>query len=57
MNGIQLDNRASNLQWGTHRQNMQDKIRHGTSKRVKRCPNGHRLPHQSKRYQVCNMCI
>jgi len=31
LNGIKLDNRISNLRWGTHRENMRDKIRHGTN--------------------------
>lgn len=30
-NGTANDNRAANLRWGTHAENMRDKIRHGTS--------------------------
>ena len=30
MNGVQTDNRAINLEWGTQSQNELDKIRHGT---------------------------
>lgn len=31
MNGDPLDNRPSNLRWGTHRENIHDQIRHGTA--------------------------
>lgn len=30
LNGISRDNRAANLKWGTHADNAQDAIRHGT---------------------------
>lgn len=31
LNGNCLDNRLENLCWGTHQENMQDQIRHGTA--------------------------
>ena len=31
LNGNPLDNRPSNLRWGTHKENMQDQLRHGTA--------------------------
>ena len=31
LNGIQTDNRASNLEWGTHRENSADAAKHGTT--------------------------
>lgn len=31
MDGNHLNNRADNLEWGTHRENMLDKRRHGTA--------------------------
>ena len=30
-NGIRSDNRSENLRWGTHKENMQDSIVHGTT--------------------------
>lgn len=30
LNGDPLDNRLCNLKWGTHKENMQDQIKHGT---------------------------
>jgi len=32
LNGNPIDNRASNLRWGTKKENAQDSIRHGTNK-------------------------
>lgn len=32
-NGDMTDNRPSNLRWDTHKNNMQDMVRHGTSQR------------------------
>lgn len=36
LNGIKTDNRASNLKWGTHAENTQDAILHGSYKRAAR---------------------
>jgi DNA-binding XRE family transcriptional regulator len=40
-NGVKTDNRLENLEWKTHRENIEDKVRHGTNL------NGERN-HQSK---------
>ena len=44
-NGDPSDNRVENLRWGTHRENMRDKIKHGTNwgrfAGVEQCVNGH----------------
>ena len=43
LNGDPLDNRALNLRWGSHSENMLDRVRHGTDVQVARthCPRGH----------------
>lgn len=43
LNGDSLDNRRENLTWGTHGENMQDKLTHGTDGQVLKthCPAGH----------------
>lgn len=42
LNGDRLDNRAKNLVWGTHAENMADAVRHGTiSRHGKGRPFGH----------------
>lgn len=47
-NGNPLDNRAENLRWGTHTENMRDKYRHGTMPFGKK--NGqHKRPLQTNR--------
>ena len=38
--GNQLNNNVENLYWGTHEQNMKDKIRHGTVARLQGEKNG-----------------
>lgn len=35
--GGSLDNHLSNLRWGTHQENMMDKVKSGTSNRGERC--------------------
>lgn len=43
LNGIKLDCRASNLEYGTRSQNMQDAVKHGmhVNTRKTHCKNGH----------------
>lgn len=45
LNGIPNDNRSVNLRWGTHAENMQDKIDHGNNHNVnkEKCIRGHDL--------------
>lgn len=44
-NGESLDNRLTNLYWGTHSQNMRDTVRHRTNQNTlkDRCPLNHKL--------------
>lgn len=44
-NGNPSDNRLSNIRWDTHKNNEDDKRRHGTNDRSNRthCPQGHEL--------------
>lgn len=37
-NGVRTDNRAANLRWATRRENMLDKVRHGTRQNGTRNP-------------------
>lgn len=43
LNGEQLDNRADNLRWGTPRENMRDRIKHGRhpQRNQERCKANH----------------
>lgn len=43
LNGDPMDNRATNLAWGTASENASDKIVHGTNPQLRRthCPQGH----------------
>lgn len=43
LNGDKTDNRASNLAWGTSRENHQDTLRHGTHRNASKthCERGH----------------
>jgi NUMOD4 motif/HNH endonuclease len=45
LNGVPDDNRLPNLAWGTHTENMQDVVRHGTHwlGRLESCKRGHPL--------------
>lgn len=45
LNGNAIDNRAENLAWGTHAENMQDMLRHGTHTNTNKthCKRGHEL--------------
>jgi hypothetical protein len=43
LDGDSFNNKRGNLIWGTHRENMQDKLLHGTDAQVLKthCPQGH----------------
>ena len=43
LDGDSFNNRRENLAWGTHGENMEDKLRHGTdgNRDKTRCPQGH----------------
>jgi hypothetical protein len=43
LNGVQTDNRAENLAWGSHSQNSVDQVAHGTHRNVRKthCDRGH----------------
>lgn len=45
LNGDSHDNRSENLKWGTHEENMQDRIAHGTNPNTGKslCKRGHEL--------------
>lgn len=44
-NGRRDDNRAENLLWGTHSENVRDSVEHGTQRNTRKthCPRGHVL--------------
>lgn len=64
LNGVATDNRAANLQYDTHSENLRDRARHGTdpNARKTRCPKGHpydeantfRPPAGGRRCRECN---
>lgn len=51
LNGDPQDNRATNLSWGTKKQNAQDSIRHGTNKELNktRCKYEHEFTDENTR--------
>lgn len=63
LDGVNTNNRLSNLAWGTPAENAADKIRHGTSRRPQRthCRNDHELtpkntyvkPDGERRCRIC----
>lgn len=57
LNGDNRDNRACNLAWGTHSENMYDQVRHGTHAQARKttCPQGHPLATRGGR-RVCQPC-
>ena len=64
LNGIATDNRPENLAWGTHAENMQDRVTHGTHPFATRthCPQGHPYDEENTRYdkksggRICRSC-
>ena len=54
LNGDKRDNSAGNLAWGTHAENMSDRIKHGTNAMTNRthCPQGH--PYSSENTRLSN---
>jgi hypothetical protein len=43
LNGVQTDNRADNLAWGSHSENSMDQVLHGTHRNISKthCKRGH----------------
>lgn len=64
LNGDRWDNRVENLRWGTHRENMQDTLIHGTAAYLNRthCKQGHEFTPENTYNQpmpkrrVCREC-
>jgi hypothetical protein len=63
LNGNRLDSRLENLAYGTHSENEQDKVRHGTQRGINQteCKHGHPLAgsnlYVNKRgHRSCRMC-
>ncbi|AXN43438.1 NUMOD4 motif protein [Mycobacterium marinum] len=64
LNGDAFDARPENLAWGTHSENMQDKIRHGNNHLLTRdhCPRGHGWTEENTyrppngRGRICREC-
>lgn len=57
--GDVLNNRSDNLVYGTHGDNMDDAVRHGTHHQTRKtqCPKGHPLPEPVRgRRRVCRPC-
>lgn len=68
LNGDPTDNRLENLAYGTHSENMRDRLAHGTDPHLKNthCPHGHAYDEQNtlmrkiwpteRRYRICRTC-
>lgn len=65
LNGDPKDNRLVNLRYGTHSENMRDRVAHGNDPQARRthCPSGHeyseantRVGIQSKNLRPCRKC-
>lgn len=64
LDGNPSNNQVSNLAWGTHRQNMLDKVAHGTDHYRERthCKNGHEYNENNTRWakrggRECRACV
>ena len=58
LNGNRLDCRATNLQWGTRSENMQDAVSHGTHAWARRthCKYGHPFDGVTGKQRICRTC-
>lgn len=65
LNGDPSDNRVENLAWGTRKENMHDKVAHGTDHNSNKthCNHGHRLiapnvrnSHAARGHRICKAC-
>lgn len=63
LNGDPADNRAANLAYGTHAENMRDRVRHGRHPHARKthCPQGHRYDRANtyrdpRGWRLCRSC-
>lgn len=59
-NGDMLDNRAVNLRYGTHSENLRDRVKHGTDPEARKthCPQGHEYsPENTGRNSSGRRCL
>ena len=63
LNSIRTDNRIENLAWGTHSENAQDQVRHGTHRNISKthCIRGHEFTPENtysrgKNQRTCMTC-